>query len=650
MAVVEMKKVFVVSLTDYKERMVQQLQKMGILQIVDLKEKLSDPEWAAILQEDHLSEEIGTLDVRLSELKFAIDFLGRYDERKKSFLETFTGSKVVMNRDDFKSNAKRRDKAEELYRKCKALDEKLNQLKNEEASCRGLIEQLTPWSDLSVPLSEIKETKHTRVLMGTVEKDYLAALQDEFAKDSPTSYLQVVSTDKHFAYVFLICRQEDFPEAALRNANFSRVNFPELTHPPQESIQRLQKKIAKSAEDAEAVRQQAAALLSERSILLAIYDALAAEREQKSVVRNFARTDRTFVIEGWIKAKDVERLCQAMQQITEAVAVDVREPEEGEAAPVALQNNPLIEPFEAVTELYALPVSGGYDPTPVMAPFFFTFFGFMLGDAGYGLVLSFLAWFAMKKIRMAGLGKKLFQLLFLSGIASFIFGVITGSYFGDLIKVKPIWFSPSEDPMRMIMVALAIGVVQVIYVGLGLKFYLEMKRGNAIGAFCDTASWIAFLTGIFLYAGGGMIGPGVQTVGKVLLWAGLLTILLMTARGQRNPIKRIGAGLYALYGISSYLGDILSYSRLLALGLASAVIASVFNTMGGLIGSAGPVGMVLMVIFLIGTHTFNLVINVLGSYVHSSRLQYVEFFGKFYDSGGKKFSPFKVSTKYIDLE
>lgn len=650
MAVVEMKKVFVVSLSDYKERMVQQLQKMGILQIVDLKEKLSDPEWAAILQEDHLSEEISALDVKLSELKFAVDFLARYDQRKKSFLETFTGSKVVMNRDDFKAKAGRMDKAGELYRQCKALDEKLNELRNEEASCRSLIEQLTPWSELSVPLSEIKDTQHTRVLMGTVENDYLASLRDELAEISPTLYLQIVSADKHLSYAFLIYRPDDAPEAALRNANFSRVVFPELSRTPLESIQMLQKKIEKIAEDVKDVERQAMAMLSERPILFAIHDALAAEREQKSVVRNFARTERTFVIEGWVKAKDIESLSQAMHEITEAVAVDVREPEEGEAAPVALQNNPLVEPFEAVTELYALPVSGGYDPTPAMAPFFFIFFGAMLGDAGYGIVLSLLAWFAMKKIRMAGLGKKLFQLLFISGIASFLFGVLTGSYFGDLIKIKPIWFSPSDDPMRMILVSLAIGVVQVIYVGLGLKFYLEIKQGNTIEALCDVGSWIVFLTGIFLYYGGGILGPAVQTVGRVLLWAGMLTILLMTARGERNPLKRIGAGLYALYGISSYLGDVLSYSRLLALGLASAVIASVFNTMGGLLSSSGAVGTVLAVIFLIGAHAFNLIINVLGAYVHSSRLQYVEFFGKFYDSGGKKFSPFKVSTKYIELE
>lgn len=649
MAVVEMKKVFVVSLADYKERMVQQLQKMGILQIVDLKEKLNDPEWAAILQEDHLSEAITSLDSKLSEMKFAIDYLGRYDQRKKSFLETFTGSKVLMGQEEFKNNAERMDKADELYRQCKAFDEKLNELRNEEANCRGLIERLTPWRDLSIPLAEVRDTQYTRILMGTVENNFMAPLREELAADSPTSYLRIVSDDKYLSHIFLIYHPDESPETALRNANFSRVAFPELTETPAESIRRLEEKIAKIEEETNAIEKQGADMLVHRSILLAIHDSLAAEREQKAVVRNFARTDRTFVIEGWAKAEDIESLRQALQEITEAVAVDVREPEEGEQPPVSLQNSRLVEPFEAVTELYALPTPGGYDPTPAMAPFFLIFFGMMLGDVGYGVALSALAFLALKRIRMAGLGKKLFELLVLGGISAALFGVVTGSWFGDLIPVKPIWFSPGDDPLKMLALSMAIGFIQIVIVGLGLNFHLLAKQGQLMDAVWDVASWMVLLIGIVLFAVGGALNPTVAAAGKYMAIAGALAVVLMTSRSQRNPLKRIGAGLYALYGVSGYFGDIFSYSRLLALGLATGVVASVFNTMAYMLGDAGVIGKILMVIFLIGTHAFNLIINVLGAYVHSSRLQYVEFFGKFYQSGGKKFSPFKMTTKYVEL-
>ncbi len=654
MAIVPMKKVFVMSLEDYKEEIVQQLQKLGILQMVDLRDRLREPEWADLLREDHLSDEITDLDVKISDTKFVIEMLERYEGRKKSFIESFTGSKVIMPQEVFRENAEKKELAEELYTQLKDLEEKINTRKNEVSNHQTIIESLQPWVEMEIPLAEIGETAHTNTVIGVMETDFFEKMKEEILEISSDVYFERIKEDKKEIYLVVSYFKEeaDDIESVLRNYSFSRAMFKDLYDTPKECISALEEKIEELENEINELTSKVNELIPNKDIVLSVYDDLQATRDQMAAVKHFGRTDRTFAVEGWIKEKDRQRLDQAIHQLTEAAVIETRELEEGEEPPVVLQNHRLVQPFEAITELYALPVSGGIDPTPIVAPFFFLFFGMMLGDMGYGISLSLLSLFLMKKIKMAGMGKKLFELLFLVGIASFGVGVVTGSFFGDLVPVQPLWFDATEDPIRMIIVALILGVFQVIYVGLGLKFYHLMREGEVAQAVFDQGSWMSFLTGVFLYYGGPMVSapPIVTVVGQVLLWAGLLSILLMTARGEKNPLKRVGAGLYALYGISGYLGDILSYSRLLALGLASVVIAQVFNTMGFMIAEAGVIGIVFSVVFLVGTHTFNLLINALGAFVHACRLQYVEFFGKFYISGGRKFKPFDVTTTYVDLD
>ncbi len=654
MALVAMKKVFILSLSDYKDEILKQLQKMGILQIEDLREKLQEPDWAELLQEDQLSDEIGQLDIKLSEMKFVIDMLGRFEGRKKSFLESFTGTKVPLKKEVYQEYAKQMDECTKIYHSCRNLDDTINQKKTLIANLQTLNDSLRPWVSLDIPLHEIEETEHTTTLLGVIESDYYVKLQDDLSVKAPETFLHIVNQVKKETYLMIsyLKDQEDDVAAILRNYGFSRTAFPDLHNTPIESIAMNEEKIRVEEMKIEDLTKQVLAYLDQRDVILSVYDHVSSERDRLNSVRNLARTERTFSIEGWIKQDSIDRLSEEIHKITDAAVIEVRDAVDDEQAPVVLKNHRFIQPFEVITELYALPVPGGLDPTPFLAPFYFLFFGLMLGDIGYGIGLSLLCLFLMKRIKMAGMGKKLFEMLFIVGISSAIVGALTGSFFGDLIPIRALWFNTTEDPMRMLVVSLALGVFQVIYVGLGLRFYILMKQGDKMAAIFDIGSWILFLTGVFIFFGGPMIAApaAVVTLGQVMMYTGLLMILLMTSRQERNPLKRIGAGLYALYGISGYLGDILSYSRLLALGLASVVVAQVFNTMGYMFAEAGVIGYVIMAVFLLGTHTFNLLINVLGSFVHASRLQFVEFFGKFYDSGGKKFQPFDITTKYVDIE
>jgi V/A-type H+-transporting ATPase subunit I len=325
------------------------------------------------------------------------------------------------------------------------------------------------------------------------------------------------------------------------------------------------------------------------------------------------------------------------------VHLDFEDPAEDDDIPVALSNPRLVQPFEIVTELYSLPDPREIDPNVYMAPFYFVFFGMMVSDAAYGLVLSLLSALALWKLKLAGMGKKLVELLFLCGISTFIWGIIFGSWFGDLIKVKPLWLNPLDNPMAVLYLSFAMGLVQ-IYTGIVLSAYKNIRKGKVADALMDQGLWLVFLTGLIMLA-----FPGTVGVAKYVALVGAMGLVLTQGRTQRSIIKKFTSGLLSLYNVTSYLSDVLSYSRLLALGLATGVIATVINTMAKMLG-VNIIGYIAMVIIMAGGHLFNIAVNALGAYVHSSRLQYIEFFGKFYEGGGRAFDPLRMKTEYLDIE
>ncbi|NLX71520.1 MAG: V-type ATP synthase subunit I, partial [Clostridiales bacterium] len=311
--------------------------------------------------------------------------------------------------------------------------------------------------------------------------------------------------------------------------------------------------------------------------------------------------------------------------------------------PVLLSNAKLVEPFEVITELYSLPDPRGLDPNLYMAPFFFVFFGMMLSDAGYGIITSLLAGYALYKFKLAGTGKKFAAMLFLCGISTVIWGAIFGGWFGDLITLKPLWINPLDNPLSVLILSFVMGVVQ-IYAGIILNAYKNIRAGHVADALMDQGLWLVLLTGLLMF-----VKPELTSVGKYMAALGAIGLILTQGRAQKSIIKKFTSGVLSLYDITGYLSDVLSYSRLLALGLTTGVIATVINTMAKTV-AGNIIGYIVMALIIVGGHVFNLAINVLGAYVHSSRLQYIEFFSKFYDSGGRAFDPLRVKTTYVDLE
>lgn len=648
MAVASMRKVFLVAHRDDRDAIAEVLQRLGVLQVEDI---LSLPE----LEEDIgiLRDEPGAkaseLDARLADLRFSLDFLNRLDPEKTTFIQQFTGTKVLLSEQKFTDYWSNQEKVNETVRALRKFDEQLNRIRNEETQKNNLLAALEPYLSLDVPLEELANGPDVAIEVGVLPQDNLTALKSALEEASPDAYVEELGGSREEAFVFILSDQtdQDTVQDILRRNAFSRATFPEREGTCAQVKTQLEQELAALTADKEQVLATARQYVDNRLLLKVTHDELSLQRSRLELALKFGRTEETFALTGWIEEKNFSRLHKAVRKVSPSAYLTGEEARDEDNPPVVLQNTRVVWPFEVVTELFGLPGPGDIDPTPYLAPFYFLFFGMMYGDAAYGLILAGLSWYAMKKIRMAGMAKKLFTLLIFGGLSSLLFGIVTGSYFGSL-PIPPIWFNPIDEPLKMLVVALGVGVVH-IYAGIIINMVHRIKQGQVLDAIFDQGFWLVFLTGLILM-GVGIQMPALGSVATPIAIAGALGLILTQGRTNKNIIMRLLAGIFSLYDISGYLSDVLSYSRLLALGLGTTVIGMVINNMVTMAASNGGIGLVLAGLIFVGGHGFNLLINVIGAYVHASRLQYVEFFTKFYESGGRVFAPFGITTKYIDLE
>ncbi len=393
--------------------------------------------------------------------------------------------------------------------------------------------------------------------------------------------------------------------------------------------------------------------------------------EKYEVLGKLPQSERAFFITGYAPAKDTGRIEESLTKAFTCV-IDIEGIKEDEESPTLLSNNSFSASMEGIVESYGLPKRGEFDPTTIMSFFYVFFFGMMLSDAAYGAIIAAACFVLLKKFpRMSRGMYQSIKMFMYCGISTLIWGILFGGYFGNIvdivsqkffgttITVPALWFIPLNDPMKLLMYSMLFGMIH-LFVGLGIKGYMCLKEKKILDFFCDVVLWFMLLIGLIL-----MLLPSeifssisqiqivfpdaVNLVAKGLAIAGAVGILLMSGRDKKNPALRLALGAYDLYNITGWLSDVLSYSRLLALGLATGVIASVINQMGSMLPNNIAGVILFLVIFVIG-HTLNLAINLLGAYVHTNRLQFVEFFGKFYEGGGRAFHPFAPDTKYVDVK
>ncbi|NLA95539.1 MAG: hypothetical protein GX838_01665 [Clostridiaceae bacterium] len=369
----------------------------------------------------------------------------------------------------------------------------------------------------------------------------------------------------------------------------------------------------------------------------------------------------TFFLQVWVIADQAEKIGRQLAEQFN-LAWSCRPAREGEETPVKLKNNLLVRAFEIVLEMYGAPSSQETDPMPVMAPFYMILFGMMLSDVGYGSMLMAGTAYMLFKKKVEGKTRQMSMMLFISGISSVIWGFMFGGFFGDMITAVTqgradfpvLWFNPMDSPVKLLLFSMIFGVIHLFF-GLGIHIRNEKMKGNLIGGLADSVTWYLIIPGLGLMLGAGALSDQATTVallksvGQWMAIAGVAFGLIFAGHGIKNPFKRLLKGLGTLYGITSYLSDILSYARVLALVLATSVIATVVNMLG-MLGGASVFGYILFALIGVFGHTLNLALSALSAFVHSCRLQYVEMFGKFFIGGGSFWNPLRRSTTYIRIE
>ena len=525
---------------------------------------------------------------------------------------------------------------------------RLGEIESERTKNEALRATLAPWLTVDAPLGGADGA--LAVFFGTVglnvTDDALKALADSL--DGLLTWQQA-SSDRSLRYLLVMCHGSVKERAlsALRDLGFSTVSFRGMTGTAKENDKALAENLAALEKERQEIEQRIAGLGGKREALLEASDRAAIALRREEAKSRLVGTDKVFLLEGWLPADRCAALEKALEPFT--CAIETREPTEDEypQVPVQLKNNKLTRPLNMVTEMYSLPAYGTLDPNPLMAPFFILFYGIMMADMGYGLLMMIASVIISKKYRPKGTSGELFSLLGLCGISTFIMGALTGGFFGDFLTrlvaivspgtvfALPKLFDPLDDLTMILIGSMALGMVQIV-TGMAISLIEKCKRKKFLDAFFEEITWWIVFIGIALLA----LGKG-----AAVLYVGCALVLLGPIVQGKGWGKLTGV-FGSLYNhVTGYFGDILSYTRLMALMLAGSVIAQVFNMLAAMPGNV----IAFIIISMLG-NAMNFGLNLLGCYVHDLRLQCLEFFNKFYVDGGKPFRPMTLDTEYVDLQ
>ena len=659
MAISKVNKFHIFAHLSIKEQLLDELQKLGSVEIMNISKKTAFHDWENI--EDNVDI---NLSAELNKVKFCIDLLSNYQEEKNKGLKSLFSSKETI---DYHKLVELSDQLEydKLYHQCKELDNNLNNLKLQENKLRAIEQELQDWKELELDLSTMNQSKYVRYLLGSMAKKNIDSFVSEIKQQSNLNVIQSIKEEKNKSNIVVISVKENIEEIQriAQKYHFEIYNYSyNFSGTPNQILEDISKELKDTDKKRKNIELELKDALKNNQSIYHIYDFLSINKEKEAVSGYLRKSEQIFVIKGWIKKKDISRLQNRLKENFVAYEVYFAEPKEDDQVPVSLDNHKFVKPFEVITELYSLPNYFEMDPTPILSIFYFIFFGFCLSDVGYGAVLAILCYLAINKLSLGDSARKFFRLLYYCGIAGIFGGIVVGSWFGDILNYLPPVFSniryflvqklslfnPTDNPIPLLILSLALGIIQV-YLGIILKFLDNVKKDKLIDGLMDQISWLIFLTGIILVLLQGMIAPIFVKIAWFLLIAGMLTIIFTQGRANKNIIMRIGSGILSLYNITGYFSDVLSYSRLFALGLATGIIATMFNMLATM-ANVPYIGIFLTLIILFIGHVFNLLISGLSAFIHDARLQYVEFFTKFYQAGGVAFKPFNLKTTYTNVE
>ena len=643
MSIVKMKRLRLIALARDRDELLSSLLHAGCVEVSEPPADLADP----LLRRD--KARVAEAKSELAELKQALSVLPRQAPQKEGLL---TPRQVVRERDllDHGAMAAALEKARTVNDHAKAA----GQCSARETRLNAELQSLRPWEACDLPLNEAG-TRCVAVLLGTVPSavdfDAMAGAVSEAAEASQVTLLSA-DGQQQCLEVLVHRSQEGAALEALRSYGFSLPQFKDASGTARDNVRRLEEEMeavrAQRQAELDAIRAMGPETGALKLCVDQVQQVLATEETKERILAGGS----ILCLDGWVDEPNVSKLEQALAAFDCAWELTDPAPEEYPKVPVKLQNGPLTRCMNMVTEMYALPVYGTVDPNPLMAPFFILFYGIMMADMGYGILMVLGAIFMIKKLRAKGGMRNFAELLFYCGISTFVLGAITGGFFGDFLTqlvsiispgtefALPALFTPMNDTIAILGGSLVLGFIQII-TGQIVSFVEKTRKGHLMDAIWDEGTWWV------LYLAVGLLALGVGNIAgyPVVLIIGIVMLAVGSTRNAKG-FGKIGSFVGAVYnGVTGIFSDVMSYARLMALMLSGSIIASVFNTLGGITGNV----FFFLLISMLG-NTLNFALNLLGCYVHDLRLQCLEFFGKFYQDGGKPFRPLAIHTKYVDIK
>lgn len=655
MAKVRLIRFEIASLLNESKGIVEHLQKCGYAHLENIDcEGLTKYDTDSLVA-NYLREQV--------KIEKAIAVLEKTCEIRRGIIESFTDFKT-MSYERYCSLSSKNSETYDLCNKILQLDNELSEKNKMLSDEKNVIDLIKPWQKLDIVMAS-KRTLTSRIFIGSFSRNLteekIVELIKSYNEEIDDVAVEIISSEKLYTCAVIVCHNSRADELSeiLYSSGFVSLDNP-LPKLPSKIIEESEKKIKDLATEAEKLKAEIAEYVRGYDELRYLYDWITAQIDKYKAVEMAASSESAFFISGYIPEKEADELRFVIENKFGG-CFETSEPDyDNPDVPVLIENGSFASGVEGITEMYSPVSNKDVDPNPVMAFFYYAFFGLMLSDAGYGALMVIFAIFAEKKLKARGGFKKTVNMAFYSGISSIIFGALFGSWFGDLIPVVctdflgyeqapnlALWLDPISNSITLLVYCLGFGILH-LFAGLFLNAYKLIKAKNYTGAVFDTIPTMVFVCGFAVFGAGFLIEvpPQIKNTGNSLLITGAALIIITAGRSAKNIIGKLGGGLYALYNTASgYLGDILSYSRLLALGLVTGVIASSINLLASMTGN-----IVLFVLVFIVGHTINIAINLIGTYVHTNRLQYVEFFSKFYEGEGTVFTPFRINSKHIIIK
>ena len=656
MAIVKMSKFDLVVFAEQRAKVLKKLQKFKEVNFVDIELHDENGELSKDAVEGVTkyvnNEELTHIDERLYQLSSAISLIKKYDERKTRLRDVIHGNENYTF-DELAKKALTYD-WKKVSSELNKIGTQYSQIKSEISKKYMRYDEIDLWERLDVNPKELKNLKKVNTFLGTVPIKLKGTFIDGISELDKTYYeeLKIVKDEVYYLVISSVDESEKEKLAEVfRNSSFTVENL-DIDAVPQDYKNGLQKEISELKKEKRRLKAQIKTYSEDLTDLQAVYEYMQNKKLRIVESEKLAQTENTILIKGWIPTEKVSEFEKVIKdEAGDNYYLTFTDADRDDATvPIKLKNGKVASTFENLTGMYAYPRYNEIDPTPLFTPFYILFFGMMGADVGYGLVLLLATMFVLKVVNLSSQMRKSIKFFFYLSFSVIFWGLLYGSYFGATIPGMWRLVDPASQYNDLLIGSIVFGVVH-IFVGLAIKAYMLIRDGKSLEAVYDVLFWYMALIGGMLFLIFKLMNLS-AVVANVSMWvmiAGMAGIVLTGGREAKGVGAKLGGGLYSLYGISSYVGDFVSYSRLMALGLSGGFIASAINMIAGMI-SGSWVGMIFIPVILLGGHLFNMFLSFLGAYVHTSRLMYVEYFGKFYEGGGKPFKDFRTENKYINLD